>query len=157
MFCSIDGVDFEIAEPEPFDKKWFSHKFKGAGLRYETVISLKEGKVIWCNGPYPCGSFPDIKIFNSKLQHYLLSSEKLIADDGYTGDCFIKKGGLSDDGENFHRLVRARHETFHKRLRHFNILKQKYRHNLSDHSKYFFAVLNIVNNTLNFGSPLFTI
>jgi len=29
---SVDGTDFRIQEPIPFDAKWFSHKFNGPGL-----------------------------------------------------------------------------------------------------------------------------
>ena len=36
---SVDGVDFEIEEPYPYERewsrRWFSPKFKGPGLRYE--------------------------------------------------------------------------------------------------------------------------
>ena len=35
---TIDGTDCEINEPSPFDRKWFSHKLRGAGLRYEIGI-----------------------------------------------------------------------------------------------------------------------
>ena len=38
---SVDGRDFQIFEPEPFDTKWFSNKFKATGLRYETESSLE--------------------------------------------------------------------------------------------------------------------
>ena len=30
-FISLDGTDFNIQEPSPFDPKWFSHKFEGPG------------------------------------------------------------------------------------------------------------------------------
>jgi hypothetical protein len=29
---SVDGTDFRIHEPSPFSPRWYSHKFKGAGL-----------------------------------------------------------------------------------------------------------------------------
>jgi hypothetical protein len=38
---SVDGRDFQIFEPEPFDSKWFSQKFKGPGLGYEIDLSLE--------------------------------------------------------------------------------------------------------------------
>jgi hypothetical protein len=39
----VDGTDFRINEPTDFSTKWFSHKFKGPGLRYEVAISIKGG------------------------------------------------------------------------------------------------------------------
>lgn len=40
---TVDGTDFRINEPTDFSTKWFSHKFKGPGLRYEVAISIKGG------------------------------------------------------------------------------------------------------------------
>lgn len=157
LYCSIDGIDFQITEPQPFDSKWFRHKFKSAGLRYETVVSTKHGFLVWCCGPYPCGSSPDVKIFNDRLKHKLQENEKLIADDGYKGNYFINKSNLSSDGAVFHKLIRARHETVHKRIRHFGIMKQVYRHQRADHSMYFYAVANVVSLVLENGEPLFNI
>jgi hypothetical protein len=57
---TVDGTDFRINEPTDFSTKWFSHKFKGPGLRYEVAIS-KRGDIIHIQGPYPCGKWPDIK------------------------------------------------------------------------------------------------
>lgn len=37
---TVDGTDFLINEPTPFNKKWCSHKFKHAALRYEIGIFL---------------------------------------------------------------------------------------------------------------------
>ena len=45
-FISLDGTDFRILEPSPFDPKWYSHKFKGAGVRYEVGICLKTGWIV---------------------------------------------------------------------------------------------------------------
>ena len=47
-WISLDGTDFRIQEPTPFDPKWFSHKFKGPGLRYE--IGVKSDRRIRCMG-----------------------------------------------------------------------------------------------------------
>ena len=34
---SVDGTDCPIEEPRPFDKAWFSQKFKGPGVKYEVA------------------------------------------------------------------------------------------------------------------------
>ena len=36
----LDGTDFPIEEPSPFNPKWFSDKFHMAGLCYEISIFL---------------------------------------------------------------------------------------------------------------------
>ena len=52
-FVSHHGTDFEmIYEPSRFDRKWFSHKFHGPGLRYEVGLSIFTGEV---NGGVSCG------------------------------------------------------------------------------------------------------
>ena len=64
---SVDGTDFEIQEPWPYhrlhSRMWFSHKFKGPGLRYEVGLSILGGEIVWIGGPYACGLWPDLKIF----------------------------------------------------------------------------------------------
>ena len=42
---SVDGTDFLINEPKPFDNCWFSHKFRGPGLRYEVEVSIEPLKI----------------------------------------------------------------------------------------------------------------
>jgi hypothetical protein len=40
---SIDGTDCPIEEPQPFNQKYFSHKFHGAELKYEIGIYIQTG------------------------------------------------------------------------------------------------------------------
>ena len=30
---TVDGTDFRIKEPQPFDSKWLSEKFNGPGVK----------------------------------------------------------------------------------------------------------------------------
>ena len=59
---TVDGTDFRIQEPIPFNPKWYSYKFKGPGLRYEVAICIKTGWIVWVNGPFPAGEWPNRKI-----------------------------------------------------------------------------------------------
>jgi hypothetical protein len=36
----VDGTDYPIKELCPFSKKWFSHKFKGPGLQYDSEVAV---------------------------------------------------------------------------------------------------------------------
>ena len=49
-FVSVDGVDFEITEPYPYErvwsKRWFTPKFKGPGVRYEVAICILTGEIV---------------------------------------------------------------------------------------------------------------
>lgn len=60
---SVDGTDFKICEPMPFDTKWYSYKFNGAGLRYEVNICIDTGLIVWLHGPFKYGQFNDLRIF----------------------------------------------------------------------------------------------
>ena len=80
---TVDGTDFRIAEQ---GRIFYSHKFKKSGLRYEVGICILTGDIVWINGPYPCGSWPDINIFRDALITELEAGERVEADDGYIGE-----------------------------------------------------------------------
>lgn len=40
---SLDGIDFRILT---LTKKWFSHKFKGTGMRYELGIAIDSRDIV---------------------------------------------------------------------------------------------------------------
>ena len=99
------------------DSKWYSHKFKHAGVQYEVAVCIQTGDIVWIHGPFPCGRWPDIKIFRSRLIHKLASKEKVEADRGYRGE--RSKVRTPDDyysqvDRRAKRRARARHETVNK-------------------------------------------
>lgn len=155
MNMSIDGTDCRIQEPTPFDSKWYSHKFRGPGLRYEIGVSIDEGNIIWANGPFQCGSWPDVVIFRSQLKQRLLPDEKVLADRGY-GDakCVYEIPGR---GARYSSLLRARHETLNGRLKNFAILRGCFRHPLERHVDCFYAIVNLCQLTICTGDKLFEI
>jgi hypothetical protein len=160
---SVDCTDCKIEEPQPFSKKWFSHKFSGAGLRYEVGLSIERGDIVWINGPFNCGDWPDVRIFRFSLRSFLDENERVEADNGYVSEdpMFCKApGGISTavDGRGKERsTVRARHETVNARLKNFEILKQVYRHDLLDHSDVFRAAVVLIQLAIENGEPLFQV
>ena len=66
---TVDGVDCPIQEPIPFDPQWFSHKFRGPGLKYEIAVCIQTGDIVWANGPFKCGKWPDVKILRHGSCH----------------------------------------------------------------------------------------
>jgi hypothetical protein len=79
----LDGTDYPTREPSPFNKKWYSHKMNGPGVRYKIAICIQTGVPVWTNGPYPCGSWPDLRIARHALIDALDPREYYIADGGY--------------------------------------------------------------------------
>ena len=140
---TVDGTDCPINDPKPFNTRWYSHKFRGAGLRYELAVCIQTGWIVWVNGPYPCGSFPDITIFRHRLIHKLGPTEKVEADRGYRGeDGYIRtpESAVSQADRRAAGRARARHETINSRLKTFKCLSVKFRHPLEKHVTFFGAV-----------------
>ena len=156
----VDGTDFCINKPMPYSPKWYSHKFNGPGLCYKVGISIINGDIVWINGPFPCGSWSDIKIFRNGLINELGHGERVEANSGYRGEpTKIKTPEMfgTEEEESRKILVRARHETANKRLKQFSCLKDVFRHNLQKHSSVFRAVAVITQLTIQHGSPLFSV
>ena len=135
---SIDGTDCPIWEPWPFDPKWFSHKFKSAGLRYEVGLCINTGEIVSVFGGYLCGDWPD---------------------SGYRGDPRIlhKTGDWTTYTARTRSNVRARHETVNSRIKAYAITSTKFRHDLIIHTQCFYSVINLVQIELRYESPLFQI
>jgi hypothetical protein len=156
-------TDFLICEPsKPLrSPKWFSHKFKKAGLRYEIAVSLKGGHIVWINGPYECGTWPDIEIFRNSLKSFLEPGERVEADDGYIGEepefCKTPSGfsSRSECQDKFRSRLRSRHETVNARIKNFGILQNRYRHELTKHSLVFRACAVLSQLAIENGEPLF--
>ena len=144
---TVDGTDFRIQEPIPFNKKWFSKKFKGPGVRYEIGICIQTGWIVWVNGPFPCGAWPDLKIAMDSLVYMFEGDERAVADNGYKGhpEFFDIPWKHLDNYEQRTRkaLARARHETVNGRFKDWKCLKEVWRHALEKHGITFTAVANI--------------
>ena len=154
---SIDGTDCRIEEQYPFDKKWFSHKFKGPGIRYEVGVSIN-GNIVWVYGGFPCGEWSDLKIAQDAVLELLDDGEKVIADSGYRGDHrIVTPNGINDSISRIRSILRARHETVNSRLKSFNVLSHRYRHNLRKHPLCFHAIANLIQVQIMVESPLFNI
>lgn len=155
---TVDGTDCRIFEPRPFDRIWYSHKFRGPGLRYEIAVSIAKGRIVWINGPFPCGAWPDAKIFNTGLVELLSEGEMVVADRGYKGAAGAQTP-LRDNSitDKLQAECRARHETVNARLKQFRILSHVFRHNKIKHHDVFFACANLTELMLCNGNPLFQI
>jgi hypothetical protein len=47
---TVDGTDFRIMEPIPFDSKWLSEKFNEPGVKYEVAVCIQTGWIVHTNG-----------------------------------------------------------------------------------------------------------
>jgi len=139
---TVDGTDFKVHEPHPFDPAYYSHKLNHAGLRYEVGICIQTGWIVWINGPYPCGAWPDLRIAREALHGELDDGEMYIADGGYAEGnqhCFTPNG-LNTFEQKQMALARARHETVNGKFKVFKALDGEWRHAMPKHGIAFRAV-----------------
>lgn len=158
---SLDGTDFRIKEPRPFDRAWYSHKFKGPGLRYEVGVSISMGWIVWVHGPFPCGSWADLRIARSTggVQEMMERQERYIADSGYRdgSDFGITPNGLNNDDQRRQSKIRARHETINGRFKQWRALNERFRHKLELHWIVFMSIANITQIELEEECPPFNL
>lgn len=157
VHVSVDGTDCQIQEPSPFDSKWFSHKFRGPGVRYEIGVSIITGNIVWINGPFECGSYPDIKIFKNHMLNCLTENEHVVADDGYINKRCVNFHHVDENSQGLHKLIRARHEAVNERLKNFNVIRHIFRHSLDKHGYCFHAVGQITALMLMNTNPMFKV
>ena len=164
---SVDGVDCGcLGKKLPnglINKAWYSHKFKGPGLRYEVAISILGGDIVWINGPYMPGDWNDLVIFRDGLLQALEEFERVEADDIYRGECprYVKcPCGIVTNPESRERMqhrVGLRHETVNERLKNYRCLEERFRHGIKKHSACFRAVAVLTQLAIESGEALFDV
>ena len=157
----MDGTDCPIQEPTKFDSSFYSHKIKAAALRYEVGVAIQTGDIVWVNGPFKCGAFPDLKIFRSKLKYRLDPGEFVEADNGYRGEplcvrvasCFVSKTDKRAKAK-----ARARHETVNRHFKKLGVLSKVFQHKkLEKHKICFFSVATIEQIANNIGHKSYSV
>jgi len=157
-WMSVDGTDFKVHEPVPFDRTYLSHKYNHAGLRYEIGIAFNSGLICWVNGPWKAGSYTDLVIFQQTLRQQLTPGEKVIADGTYNDPRCIRKNEYDHPlVKQWKREIRARHETCNRRFKQYNCLAAEWHHNRNKHGRMFKAVVTLVQLSLMNGEPLFEV
>ena len=170
FIITVDGTHCRIEEPtlESFteQRKYYSHKFKTAGLDYEVALSIFEPKCVWVAGPYPAGKH-DITVFRKKLKAKMLASRAAsgvqyrgLGDRGYRGEAELLTVPSSQDTpevRDFKGRALSRQETFNARLKNFNCLDERFRHGMDKHGQCFYACVVIVQLQMDNGFPVFQV
>lgn len=159
---TVDGTDFPIQEPWPFvkayNKKYYSHKYDGAALRYEVGICIITGEIVWYHCPFPAG-MSDLQIFRLKLAAALAPFECVVADKGYRGDHRIHTPFEAKDEWHLAAMAkaRARHETINRRFKIYKALSSTFRHDRSKHHICFEAAVTTTQLEIQNNRPAFSI
>lgn len=159
FILSVDGTDCHIEEPRPFERKWFSQKFKGPGVKYKVALDVLTGNCVWINGPFKA-SKNDITIYREGLKALIPEGKLVVADKAYRGEPETVSYPNQLDHEDVAALkarIWARQETFFLRVKALNVIKQPFRHKpvLPLHKACFEAVAIIIQYSHENGSPLF--
>ena len=105
-------------------------------------MCIKTGWIVAYHGPFPCGTWPDLKIFRSLLKPCLRLGERVVADRGYQGDHRIcHPDSESEEQRRKMSVARARHETVNGRLKNWHSLTECFRHSKEKHHMVLRAVL----------------
>ena len=158
--------------------KWFDYKTHSCGLKYEFCLAIYEDRVVWINGPF-APSIHDITVFRGgdanqnqdewdrrALYFQLEDGEKCIADCGYNGEpskCVLVRDEHPEDLKELASRAKNRQETFHGRLKAFNILGGRFRHGkntehrMSLHKTVVEAIAGIVQYDYENGHPPFRV
>jgi len=144
---TLDGTDFRIYEPSPFNPCWFSHKFNGPALRHEIGVCIQTGEIVWISGPYPAGSWPDLRIARDWIIYEIEEGEMILADGGHCDghQFFMTPNGQNDDDQHMKAIARARHETINRRFKQWDILGSRWRHPLDRHGLVVRAIGSIIH------------
>lgn len=160
---TVDGVHCRIPEPkhDKYNKnrKYYSHKFKTAGVNYELVIDIWQSRLAWIRGPIRAGK-GDAEVFEEQLKTKVPPGKRGIADKGYQKHKDVLAMPNSQDPKELRKFkgrARARHESFNGRIKNFACLKQEFRHGLKKHELVFVAVCVIVQYQMDLGQPLFDV
>jgi hypothetical protein len=145
VFVTVDGTDFRINEPTPFSPTWYSHKFKGPGVRYEVGVCIATGWIVWLNGPYRCGTWNDLKIASDGLHYILEDDERYIADGGYcTPQALHPHDAFTHEETAYMQICRTRHETINRLFKNFSIVGNTFTRSVEKHGLFLYAIANIV-------------
>jgi hypothetical protein len=107
--ATLDDIDCRIPEPKPFNPHWLSQKFNGPGLHCEVGVCIQSGEIVWVNGPFPCGAWPDLKMARDTIPHKIdiEGGEMLLADGGHNNgyQFFETPTGQNNDDQRMKGLA----------------------------------------------------
>ena len=159
---TVDGTDYLIQEPHPFvkefNRKFKSHKFGKAALRYEIGINILTGDIVYYYGPFPAG-MNDLSIFQIRLEMLLAPGEKVVADKGYKGSFLVHTPLQAKNRAHSKAMnkARARHEANNRHLKEWGVLQKHFRHDRHKHHHCFQAVIAIIQLYYENGRPPFQV
>ena len=115
--------------------------------------------MVLINGPYPAAMHDMAMFISAKgVGPKLLPGQQAVADRAYSGPQVVVRNKFdTPEVKSFKKRIRAHHETFNGRIKSFNILKERFRHEVGQHKAVFEACCVIVQYDMETGHPLFRV
>ena len=123
-------------------------------MRYEIGLEVESGYIVWAYGGFPAGSNRDIDISRKRFVKKLQPNERAVADKGYRHSDSFYVCENNDPCNKRIKQILARHENVNRRVKTFDCMSGVFRHDLSLHRDYFYAVVNIVQISIENGDKL---
>ena len=147
----MDGTDFRIKEPQPFDTGWYSEKFNGPAVKYEVAVCIATGWIVWVYGPWR-GGRNDHEISMLGLQQLLDNGERYIADKGYHSSSALQPNNAwTFEERHYMRVVRGRHETINRLFKRFRSIGNTFKRDHTKHGLVMYSIANIIQVGIMFG------
>ena len=157
---TVNRIDCDCTRQGP---SYYSHKLKHSIVRYEIGLNIFLVDMCWANCSYEAGRWNNINISRNSLISRLGMGERVEVevDDGYIGEYpqYIKrpKEFVNPEETRFmQQRIQNRQETASKRLKQFEILKQRYIYDISKHSDVLRACAVLTQVSLDGGDKLFS-
>ena len=173
--CTTNQMQEMRLEPST---AWFDYKTHSCGVKYETCLAIYEPRICSSRGPIVPAT-RDITVFrggtaDQKIEDRdqdatyfkLQNGQKCIGNSGYAGEpskVVLAKDEHSSEFKEFIARAKNRHETFHTRLKSFNILGHRFRtgkntqNKLDLHKMAFELVSGIIQYDYENGHPPFDV
>lgn len=111
---------------------------------------------MWFADPFPCGAYPDVKIFRKDLRTCLNPGEIVIADKGYNDERDFSEAEVTGF-ESYQRAARGRQEGVNDLRKWLRILTVPFPHYKNLHGPGLSAIANITNLCITFEETLYEI
>lgn len=114
-------------------------------MRYEIGVCISTGWIVWANGPFRCGAYPDELVAKKALHHILDEDEKYVADGGYKSYlAIIPADAITQHETDYMKVCRSRHETINGYFKTFASIANIFTRDVSKHGLFTHSIINIV-------------
>lgn len=115
-------------KPTSSEIKTYSDKIHAPSLRCKIDLSVSSGGLMWFNGLFPDGTYPDLLIFKKKIVLHFTNNEQLIDDNGHFHTLFTLPIYVFKYRKELHSVFWAFHIVVIEIFKKFNYFRAIFTH-----------------------------